>query len=149
MRPWLALALLLAACEGRAPFPAVPGPDAARALIAQGPGSNVAVTSPTEADATLRPFHLPGDTTAAAAAIRAAAEGLPRWAVVGGTGRVVWATRTTRIFRFRDDVLALLTPAGDSTLVELRSASRLGRSDLGQNRRNLLELVQQLGAARP
>jgi len=71
---------------------------------------------------------------------------LPRWRVTGRGGAVIRATRTTRVFRFVDDVLLLLEPAAGGTLVHARSASRVGRGDLGQNRRNLAELWRALGA---
>jgi uncharacterized protein (DUF1499 family) len=59
---------------------------------------------------------------------------------VAGKDGVIWATRRTRLFRFVDDIYLLLLPAHDSTVVFARSASRVGRGDLGQNRRNLGEL---------
>ena len=71
--------------------------------------------------------------------------GLRRWQVTGREDAVVRATRTTRLFRFVDDVLLLLEPAHGGTRVSARSASRVGRGDLGQNRRNLAELWRVLG----
>jgi uncharacterized protein (DUF1499 family) len=59
----------------------------------------------------------------------------------------VQATRTTRIFRFVDDISVLLEPAVGGTAVAARSGSRIGRGDLGQNRRNLAELWEALGLA--
>ena len=44
------------------------------------------------------------------------------------------------VFGFVDDVIILLTPRGAGTLVEARSASRIGRRDLGRNRSTLREL---------
>ena len=55
--------------------------------------------------------------------------------------------RTTTIMRFKDDIWVSLTP-GDlagSTVVQVRSESRLGRGDLGQNPRNIRELLGRLG----
>ena len=45
------------------------------------------------------------------------------------------ATATTRWFGFKDDVVVRLLPgpAADSTLVDVRSKSRVGRSDIGVN----------------
>jgi uncharacterized protein (DUF1499 family) len=81
----------------------------------------------------------------AAEAVAHAIATLPRWQVAGRQGPVIRATRTTRLFRFVDDVLLLLEPAGGGTRIQARSASRVGRGDLGQNRRNLAELWRALG----
>lgn len=62
------------------------------------------------------------------------------WSLAGTTPEVVWATRTTPMLGFVDDVLILLTPAPSGTLVEARSASRIGRGDYGRNRSTLREL---------
>jgi uncharacterized protein (DUF1499 family) len=67
------------------------------------------------------------------------------WRVVGQAAGVVQATRTTRLFRFVDDISILLEPASGGTAVSARSGSRVGRGDFGQNRRNLAELWQALG----
>ena len=140
-----AIALLtLGACGGVPPL--TEAPDAVRVaeLLAEGSGPNVAVTSDQDDDAALHPWMLPGDTTTVARQVIVAISGLPRWAVRGTGPRVIWATRTTRLLRFVDDVYVLLTPEGDSTRVEVRSASRVGQGDLGQNRRNIRELWNQV-----
>lgn len=49
-----------------------------------------------------------------------------------GTGRIE-ATVKSRIFGFRDDVVIRVKPAGSGSKIDMRSASRLGRSDLGAN----------------
>jgi uncharacterized protein (DUF1499 family) len=71
---------------------------------------------------------------------------LPRWQVeasdaVAGT---IHATRRTRWWRFVDDVRLRLEPIPEGVRVHARSQSRLGKADLGQNRRNLLELFAAL-----
>ncbi len=53
-------------------------------------------------------------------------------------------TRTTSIMRFTDDVDVYLRAEGDSTRVQAQSQSRVGKGDLGQNPRNLKELVGNL-----
>ena len=52
------------------------------------------------------------------------------------------AVRETRLFRFADDVTARVAPYPDGARLELTSASRLGKGDLGQNPRNLTELLR-------
>jgi uncharacterized protein (DUF1499 family) len=56
---------------------------------------------------------------------------------VAGTAHL---TRRTRVLRFTDDVRLSLTPGDGGTVVHAESRSRIGVGDLGQNRRNILEL---------
>ena len=117
----------------------------ARALIARGSGRNWAATALDASDPRLRPRRLPMPLPEAAAAVERTVAGLRGWRVTGRDGPVIRATRTTRLFRFVDDVLLLLEPDAGGTRLEARSASRVGRGDLGQNRRNLAELWRALG----
>ena len=116
----------------------------ARALIERGSGPNVAATATGTADRRLHPRRLPLGPEQAAAAVARAVERLPRWRLTARRGEVISATRTTRLFRFVDDIVVLIEPVEDGTLVRARSASRVGRGDLGQNRRNLAELWRAL-----
>lgn len=48
------------------------------------------------------------------------------------------ATATTRWFGFKDDVVVRIAPAaGDGSRVDIRSVSRVGRSDVGTNARRI------------
>ena len=49
------------------------------------------------------------------------------------TNYTIEATDTTLWFGFKDDVVIRLTARGEDTLVDVRSKSRVGRSDLGKN----------------
>ena len=74
--------------------------------------------------------------------VRRAVEGLPRWRRANAEGDEVRAVRKTRLFRFEDDVAARVYPDPNGARLELTSASRLGKGDLGQNPRNLAELLR-------
>jgi uncharacterized protein (DUF1499 family) len=76
------------------------------------------------------------------AAFRKAVETLPRWAVGPSGENELTAVRTTRLFRFRDDVRIRVYADGTGSRAELTSASRIGKGDLGQNPRNLKELLE-------
>jgi uncharacterized protein (DUF1499 family) len=77
------------------------------------------------------------------AAFRRAVERLPNWKNVEASGEnEVRAVRTTRLFRFRDDVKVRVYARADGAGSELTSASRVGKNDLGQNSRNIKELLQ-------
>ncbi len=74
--------------------------------------------------------------------VLAAAEAVARelgWeivAVVPAEGRLE-ATATTSWFGFKDDVVVRVVPAGTGSRVDVRSKSRVGRSDLGANARRI------------
>jgi uncharacterized protein (DUF1499 family) len=59
------------------------------------------------------------------------------------TGRIE-ATDTTRWFGFKDDIVVRLTPWGAGTRVDLRSVSRVGRSDIGTNARRIRRYLDRL-----
>jgi uncharacterized protein (DUF1499 family) len=126
----------------------VPTPGEVRALLVRGSGPNFAATSPAAADSRLRPRVLPLPPGPAADRVVQAIGTMPGWRLVGRREGVVQATRTTRLFRFVDDISILLEPAGGGTALSARSGSRIGRGDLGQNRRNLAELWRALGVGR-
>ena len=47
------------------------------------------------------------------------------------------ATATTPLLRFKDDVIIRMRTTSKGTLLDVRSASRVGRSDLGANAKRL------------
>ena len=68
------------------------------------------------------------------------------WTVVAGDaaeGRLEASART-RWFGFTDDVVVRLRPEGDLTRIDVRSASRLGTSDLGANAERIRALLERL-----
>jgi uncharacterized protein (DUF1499 family) len=141
----LLLLALLAACTGSPDLPTPPAEAEFRALLAEGSGANVAATSETAEDPRLRPMVLPGAPDEVRARAMGAIAALDRWAIEDSTAPILWATRTTRLFRFVDDIHLLVEARGDSSAILARSAARLGERDLGQNRRNLAELWRALG----
>ena len=65
------------------------------------------------------------------------------WEVVVDDGNFMQAVAKTPVMRFRDDVQLLFLP--DVQLIQVRSSSRLGLSDLGTNARRVEMLRKQLG----
>jgi uncharacterized protein (DUF1499 family) len=57
------------------------------------------------------------------------------------------ATATTLLFGFKDDVVVRVSPEATGSRVDVRSASRVGRSDLGVNARRVREFLKQYNAA--
>jgi hypothetical protein len=113
-------------------------------------------------DPTLRPIRLdlPPEAAARAAAARLAT--LRGWEVTDPPapapdgdrgGYVLRATRTTRLWRFVDDIELGFYPAADAggaaTDVAGASRSRVGKGDFGQNARNLREALRAIRALPP
>ena len=68
------------------------------------------------------------------------------WEIVASdarTGRIE-ATATTLWFGFKDDVVVRIMPQGNASRIDVRSASRLGTSDIGANARRVLEYLSKL-----
>jgi uncharacterized protein (DUF1499 family) len=61
---------------------------------------------------------------------------------VDGAGGRVEATDTTFWFGFKDDVVVRVRPAASGSLVDVRSVSRVGMSDLGVNARRIGEFLE-------
>ena len=84
------------------------------------------------------PLAFSGDPAAAMARARAVIEGMPRTKVVLTSSTYLHAEMTTALFRFTDDVELLLDQAAH--VIHIRSASRVGYSDLGKNRSRVEEI---------
>ena len=116
--------------------------------------TNHAETSLDAEDQALRPLASDRSVDETCAAIEAAAKTLPRWELVGRSDEGGVATldfvRTTRLLRFKDDIKLRVEPAAGGAIIHGQSQSRIGKGDLGQNPRNLKEILsatqQQLDA---
>jgi len=131
--------------------------------------TNVASTA--EPGGKLQPLRVPLAPIETANRVRRVVESMPRWTLApesgpgvdqavtlgpkntefSGTDVEIHLIRTTPIMRFKDDIYVRLAPgeAEGTTTIHVRSQSRLGRGDLGQNPRNIRELLQRLSHALP
>ncbi|MEJ2577017.1 MAG: DUF1499 domain-containing protein [Gammaproteobacteria bacterium] len=132
----LAGALLL----NRPPWFEPPGPLARLRLYLT---TNVAETRVDHARPELRPLVLALPEPDARARVEAAMRTLG-WRNVRRTGEALTAEVVTPLLRFVDDVAVRLEPGADGILVQVRSASRLGRGDLAANTRHVLDLYAAL-----
>jgi uncharacterized protein (DUF1499 family) len=82
--------------------------------------------------ARIAPLPLVGDGTATMARIQAVVAAMPGAKVIKSEPDYLYATFTTRLMKYTDDVEFWFDPA--ARVVQVRSASRLGRKDLGVNR---------------
>jgi uncharacterized protein (DUF1499 family) len=94
----------------------------------------------------IRPSRLAVPPGAAFARALAAARAMG-WDIVAadtGAGRIE-ATATTRWFGFKDDVVVRVRPDGAGSRVDVRSASRVGKGDVGTNARRVRAYLERLG----
>jgi len=95
------------------------------------------------------PFELSGRATEDWRSVRLAVIGLPRTRIVTETDDYIHAECSSAVFGFVDDLELHLRPS--ENLIAVRSASRLGHSDFGVNRRRvekLRSLLRQRGVIR-
>ena len=60
--------------------------------------------------------------------------------------RIVEATFTSFWFGFKDDVVVRIRPQGAGSVIDVRSVSRVGRSDLGANAKRIEEFLQRFAS---
>jgi len=134
--------LLSAACAG------APPPPGRGAELKPCPGTDNCVSS-RENDQAHRvdPLPLRGSAAQGLAALRQVILALPRSRVVAEGPGFLRAEFRSLVFRFVDDLDAVVDePAG---VIHVRSAARVGRSDLGVNRRRIGEIRDRLSALQP
>lgn len=100
--------------------------------------------SPQSKAAQIAPLALRGSGPATIAKIRTVVEGMDGARVVRADPDFLYAQYTTRLMGFVDDVEFWFDPAAG--VVQVRSASRLGESDLGVNRQRIEEVRSRLAA---
>lgn len=123
---------------------------AAIALLKSWPVINIVETGQTPEYPDIQPRHYAAGRERVFEAVLRAVSRMPRWTLIssppGQRGFRVEAK--TMLLRFVDDVTIRLTEHEGGTVVNVRSASRVGRGDFGQNARNirafLLELDRQM-----
>ena len=115
-----------------------PCPDSPNCVVSQGG----------DADHSIDPITYTGERQAARKALEEVLGVVPRTKIVEATDSYIHAESSSRLLGFVDDV-EFYFPANEST-IQLRSASRLGESDLGVNQRRLEQIrlaLQELGVA--
>ncbi len=100
---------------------------------------------PQRDDARIAPLPLRGDGPATIAKLKALVEAMPGAKVIESRPDYLYAQFTTRLMKFTDDAEFWFDPAAG--VVQVRSASRVGRKDLGVNRERVDGLRAKLAAA--
>ena len=85
--------------------------------------------------ADIAPLALKGDGPATIAKIKAIVEGMDGAKVIKSEPNYLYAQFTTKLMKYVDDVEFWFDPA--AKLIQVRSASRVGRGDLGVNRKRI------------
>jgi uncharacterized protein (DUF1499 family) len=83
----------------------------------------------------VQPLLAPVPPDLAFSAARDAAHAMPAWEITteeGATGRIEAVARVS-LFHFEDDVVIRVQREGEGSRIDVRSRSRLGRSDFGAN----------------
>jgi uncharacterized protein (DUF1499 family) len=100
---------------------------------------------PQRAHADIAPLALRGDGPATIAKIRAVVEQMQGAKVIKSDADYLYAQFTTPLMKFVDDVEFWFDP--EAQVVQVRSASRLGKGDLGANRKRIEAVRSALAAA--
>jgi uncharacterized protein (DUF1499 family) len=93
----------------------------------------------------IRPLALSVPPGVAFGRARDAAESMG-WEIVAAdpaTGRIE-ATATTLWFGFKDDIVVRVSPSEQGSRIDVRSVSRIGRSDIGTNAKRIREYLARL-----
>jgi uncharacterized protein (DUF1499 family) len=104
---------------------------------------NCVCTQATDPDHRMEPISFTGSPAEAMARLKAVVAAMPRSRIVIADERYMHAEFSSRVFRFVDDVEFLIDP--DTKTIHFRSASRVGRSDLGVNRQRMEDIRQKFG----
>lgn len=129
----LILVLLLTGCSG---MPENDVDPASVTELYECPSSPNCVSSADSGDSHyIAPISIDGDPDAAWQALKGILTTDSSIEITASAGHYIRAQATTRIFRFTDDVEFMLK--SEERRIEMRSASRIGYSDLGKNRRRL------------
>ncbi|MFK7889131.1 MAG: DUF1499 domain-containing protein [Gammaproteobacteria bacterium] len=86
-------------------------------------------------DHSIAPLVLKGDAQAAWSVLKNYVEAQPRFKVISNDDHYLHVEARTKLLRFTDDVEFHLRP--DDGQIAMRSASRVGYSDLGANKKRL------------
>jgi uncharacterized protein (DUF1499 family) len=111
--------------------------------LAPCPGTPNCVNSQTEAtdqQHSIEPLAYTSTSTQALANLKSVIQDLPRTKIVTESGSYLYAEFTSALMGYVDDVEFYLDEAAH--VIHVRSASRLGQSDLGVNRKRVEEIRQ-------
>ena len=104
---------------------------------------NCVSTQTTDAEHRMEPIPFTGTSEETIQRIKELVAQMPRTKIVTVEDNYLHAEFRSAIFRFVDDVEFLVDP--EAQLIHFRSASRVGHSDLGVNRRRMEKIREAFG----
>ena len=90
----------------------------------------------------IQPLSYTSTTAEALAKLKNVIQGMPRTKIVSETQNYLYAEFTSKLMGYVDDVEFLVEE--NAKIIHVRSASRLGQSDLGVNRKRVEEIRSKL-----
>jgi len=108
---------------------------------------NCVLTTATDEEHAIEPYPYSGSTADAKTKMISVINDMPRAKIVGETDDALHVEFRSRVFRFVDDVEFFFDEA--DSLVQYRSASRTGYSDMGVNRKRMEEIRTSFEATAP
>ena len=115
-------------------------------LLKPAPDSPNAVSSQTTGEYhRIEPLRYKGTAEPAMAALKSVIESTPRTSIVEERADYLYVEFTSRLIGYVDDVEFYFPP--DEKIIHVRSASRLGYSDLGANRKRIENIRMKFAAA--
>ena len=111
--------------------------------LASCPSSPNCVSSQASDNHAIAPLRFSGDAQAALRKLKAVVEAMPRTRIIDSKPDYLYAEFSTALMGFVDDVEFYC----DGTAIQVRSASRLGYSDLGVNRKRVEAIREAFKAA--
>ena len=113
--------------------------------------TNYAATAADAKDQRLRPIDSTLPPAELAERVQRAADSLKNWRLASQEAAAeavqLHFVRTTPVLRFQDDIRVHIKPRQAGSQLSAESRSRIGKGDLGQNPRNLRELLDAVRAA--
>ncbi|MBC7820589.1 MAG: DUF1499 domain-containing protein [Planctomycetaceae bacterium] len=101
---------------------------------------NCVSTQADREDQRMEPMRIVGDPADAFSRLRTVVSAMPRTQIVTADDNYLHAEFTSALFRFVDDVEFFVDR--EQRVIHFRSASRVGKSDLGVNRQRMQGIVQ-------
>nr|WP_228040925.1 DUF1499 domain-containing protein [Nodosilinea sp. LEGE 07088] len=113
-----------------------PCPDSPNCVVSQGTEA---------AEHAIAPLTYSGESAQVMVKLTEIVKAMPRTTIVEATDNYLYAEFASKLMGFVDDVEFYLDPA--ESVIQVRSASRLGKSDLGVNRQRVEAIRQALQSA--
>lgn len=118
--------------------------DGKLAVCPNSPNCVSSQAAPADAEHKIEPLSYTGSPAQAMAALKSVIAGMDRTAIITETEDYLYAEFTSALMGYVDDVEFYVEPS--TQVIHVRSASRLGQSDLGVNRKRIEDIRARFSA---